>query len=87
MTPLPERCCGNCVHWTRKNPDDMTAPEGKCGLPKDPGVYPFHRFQFYWPNTLQCDCCGTFISQEMWDRAEEEAREAKLANGQFGAGA
>ena len=84
---IPTRCCGNCVHWTRGNPDDLTAPEGKCGLPKDPGVYPF-----YWPNTLQRDCCGTFTSQEMWDCAEakiaeEEAREEHLANGQFGVGA
>ena len=65
----------------------MTAPEGKCELPRDPGVYPF-----YWPNTLQRDCCGTFMSQEEAETlvgkiAEEEAREEREANGQFGVGA
>jgi hypothetical protein len=53
MNPLPERCCGHCANWTRLQPDDLTAPEGKCGLPSDPGVWPF-----YWPNTLQRDGCG-----------------------------
>jgi len=52
MKPLPERCCGRCKHWTRRNPEDMTAPEGKCGLRKDPCAWPA-----YWPHTLQRDVC------------------------------
>ena len=87
MTPLPTRCCGNCYYWTRENPDDITAPEGKCGLPKDPGVWPF-----YWPHTLQRDGCESFMSQEKAETiaakiAEEEAREESQANSQFGVGA
>ena len=56
VMPLPTRCCGNCRSWTRKQPDDMTAPEGKCGLKKEPPFYPFG----YWPSTLQRDLCSYF---------------------------
>lgn len=45
--------CRSCQNWTRLNLDDETSPEGRCGLPSDPGVWPF-----YWPNTLQSDGCG-----------------------------
>lgn len=47
--------CETCASWTRRNPNDITAGEGKCGLPKDPGFYPF-----YWPNTLRRDYCRKF---------------------------
>lgn len=84
--PLPERCCGRCANWTRANPDDLSAPEGKCTLPEDPGVWPF-----YWPHTLQRDLCGTFTSeadQKQIDAIAEEERQHEIwANSQFGAGA
>lgn len=48
------RTCGNCANWTRKNPDDLTAPEGRCGLAANPGHWPLG----YWPNTLQRDRCA-----------------------------
>ena len=87
MTTLPERCCSRCFHWTRDNPDDLSAPEGKCGLPNYPGAWPA-----YWPHTLQRDLCGTFLSQKKADLLaekiiEEETREDREANGQFGVGA
>jgi len=53
---LPERCCGRCRHWTRLQPDDLTAGEGHCGLTKNPGHWPFG----YWPATLQRDGCRKF---------------------------
>lgn len=53
---LPTRCCGRCRMWTRRNPDDMTAPEGRCGNDHDAGHYPFG----YWPSTLQRDKCPAF---------------------------
>lgn len=46
--------CRYCAHWSRLQPDDETAPEGKCDLPSDPGVWPF-----YWPHTMQRDGCGS----------------------------
>lgn len=52
----PARECRECKHWTRLQPDDKTAPEGKCGLPADPNCWPFG----YWPHTLQRDSCGSF---------------------------
>lgn len=54
--PLPDRCCGRCKNWSRANPADVTAPEGKCGLDTDPGFWPFG----YWPATLQRDACSKF---------------------------
>ena len=50
---LPAQACGRCQHWTRTQPDDFTAPEGRCGLAQDPGFWPTG----YWPNTLQRDSC------------------------------
>jgi len=55
MLTLPDRCCGRCKNWSRNNPADITAPEGKCGLPTDPGAWPA-----YWPHTLQRDNCREF---------------------------
>lgn len=55
--PLPKRCCGRCLNWTRLAPDDPTAPEGKCGLSKLPSG---NQFWAYWPNTLQRDWCQKF---------------------------
>ena len=46
--------CHNCQHWTPLQPDDETAPEGKCGLTNNPGFFPFG----YWPSTLGKDGCG-----------------------------
>jgi len=57
MNALPTRCCGRCVSWRRNQPDDMTAPEGYCGQPNDPGHWP----SGYWPATLQQDGCGKFL--------------------------
>jgi hypothetical protein len=59
LATLPERCCGRCSHWTRKNPDDVTAPEGKCSIPEWSGHWPTG----YWPNTLQRDKCASFDAQ------------------------
>lgn len=50
---LPKKCCAVCRNWTRGQPDDATAPEGKCGLSADPGHWPTG----YWPHTLQRDAC------------------------------
>lgn len=59
-------CC-ECANWTRLSPDDETAPEGKCGLPEDPGFYPFG----YWPNTLASDSCGaSVLLSKSADRAQ-----------------
>lgn len=46
--------CERCKHWTRSEPNDLTAPEGICGLAADPGHWPFG----FWPNTLSFDGCG-----------------------------
>lgn len=53
---LPDRCCGRCSHFSRDNPDDLTAPEGRCDLPTDPIMWPLG----YWPATLQKDVCSKF---------------------------
>lgn len=58
MTDLPKKCCGRCDHWTRKQPDDLTAPEGKCDRASDAGHWPTG----YWPHTLQRDSCPAFQS-------------------------
>lgn len=55
MTPLPKRSCGRCANWTRSNPDDLTAPEGRCQRSENPGHWPTG----YWPATLQRDGCRT----------------------------
>lgn len=87
MDELPERCCGRCAYWNRAKPDDLTAPEGKCILMTDPGVWPTG----YWPNTLQRDRCGEFntpADADQIERIEEEERQQEREdNGQFGAGA
>ncbi len=54
--PVPERCCALCQRWTRLQPNDLTAAEGRCRLKKDPGVWPTG----YWPATLQRDGCRRF---------------------------
>jgi len=55
VMPLPDKCCGKCKAWTRAQPDDMTAAEGRCGLSADPGAWPA-----IWPHTLQRDRCSKF---------------------------
>lgn len=52
---LPKKSCGRCKRWMRKQPDDLTAPEGDCTLVTNPGHWPTG----YWPHTLQRDSCGT----------------------------
>jgi hypothetical protein len=56
----PKVTCRTCTHWTPLNPDDLTAPEGKCGLQEDPHFYPFG----YWPNTLASDRCSASEPQK-----------------------
>ena len=56
LKELPARCCGRCQHWTRGQPDDFTAPEGRCGLAGQPLHWPVG----YWPATLQRDLCPSF---------------------------
>jgi hypothetical protein len=57
MAETRERRCDACRRWKRLNPDDVTAPEGTCGLKTDPGFWPIG----YWPHTLASDGCLKFI--------------------------
>lgn len=52
-----QRICGNCNNFTPLNPDDETAPEGKCNLPNRPACWPMG----YWPAMLRQDFCGKFV--------------------------
>lgn len=45
--------CGNCANFTPLNPDDKTAPEGRCGLKEWPAPWPMS----YWPAMLSNDYC------------------------------
>lgn len=68
-TPTRTRVCGNCAHFTPLNPDDDTAPEGKCSLAKWPGSWPMG----YWPAMLKQDFCGKFNSRAALAKAQEGA--------------
>ena len=60
---LNARRCELCRNWTRRNPDDLTAPEGDCKHPKwsgplwIEGKWPTFG---YHPATLRRDNCKHF---------------------------
>lgn len=60
---LNAKRCERCKHWTRSNPDDLTAPEGKCGHPKWEGplwLEGQHPTLAYHPSTMRRDKCKHF---------------------------
>lgn len=59
--------CERCVHWTRCNPDDETAPEGSCACPDWKGPLWLNGTQptfGYHPATLRRDNCQKFEAAE-----------------------
>lgn len=67
MTGLNPIRCEVCAHWSRKNPDDETAPEGNCACPKWKGplfLDGMYGTFGYHPHTLRRDSCKQFEGEK-----------------------